>query len=296
MRGHVAFRSRSAIPRHRQHRANPAPSIILGSIIAYTFNTKYGSTRSSSAFWLAGFLRPRRARLSGLSPVVRKKRGQDALRGLASSSASCSSPRSRRPLFRGRLPLRRGSLYRADAPFGIINLPLRLLVRASFRSPCSGLQLSDQDLHRTGDHGGGAGSARAAMMAANPSASNRSRLRFRSPPADRPAPASSSFSRFEPSVGRDYIGPYLAICVLGGLGSLPGALIAAMLLGIIESLTSTFYDRPGLPRRLRTSAADTCVEARGLWEGKLCVLRFFFSCDPWWRGGVFRRPLRAQRI
>jgi branched-chain amino acid transport system permease protein len=45
----------------------------------------------------------------------------------------------------------------------------------------------------------------------------------------------------EPSVGRDYIGRIFAICVLGGLGSLPGALIAAMLLGIIESLTSTFY-------------------------------------------------------
>jgi branched-chain amino acid transport system permease protein len=45
----------------------------------------------------------------------------------------------------------------------------------------------------------------------------------------------------EPSVGRDYIGRVFAICVLGGLGSLPGTLIAAMLLGIIESLTATFY-------------------------------------------------------
>jgi branched-chain amino acid transport system permease protein len=44
-----------------------------------------------------------------------------------------------------------------------------------------------------------------------------------------------------PSVGRDYIGRIFAICVLGGLGSLPGTLIAALLLGVIESLTSTFY-------------------------------------------------------
>jgi branched-chain amino acid transport system permease protein len=44
-----------------------------------------------------------------------------------------------------------------------------------------------------------------------------------------------------PSVGRDYIGRIFAICVLGGLGSLPGTLIAAMLLGVIESLTSTFF-------------------------------------------------------
>lgn len=45
----------------------------------------------------------------------------------------------------------------------------------------------------------------------------------------------------EPSVGREYIGRVFAICVLGGLGSLPGTVIGAMLLGIIESLTATFY-------------------------------------------------------
>jgi branched-chain amino acid transport system permease protein len=44
-----------------------------------------------------------------------------------------------------------------------------------------------------------------------------------------------------PSVGRDYIGRIFAICVLGGLGSLPGTLIAALLLGVIESITATFY-------------------------------------------------------
>jgi len=45
----------------------------------------------------------------------------------------------------------------------------------------------------------------------------------------------------EPSVGREYIGRVFAICVLGGLGSLPGMLLGAMLLGIIESFTATFY-------------------------------------------------------
>ncbi len=44
-----------------------------------------------------------------------------------------------------------------------------------------------------------------------------------------------------PSVGRDYIGRIFAICVLGGLGSLPGTVIAALLLGVIESFTATFY-------------------------------------------------------
>jgi branched-chain amino acid transport system permease protein len=45
----------------------------------------------------------------------------------------------------------------------------------------------------------------------------------------------------EPSVGRDYIGRVFAICVLGGMGSLAGTVIAAMLLGVVESLTATFY-------------------------------------------------------
>lgn len=45
----------------------------------------------------------------------------------------------------------------------------------------------------------------------------------------------------EPSIGREYIGRIFAICVLGGLGSFPGMVIAAMTLGIAESLTATFF-------------------------------------------------------
>ena len=44
-----------------------------------------------------------------------------------------------------------------------------------------------------------------------------------------------------PSSGREYIGRVFAICVLGGLGSLPGTLIAALLIGVIESIAMTFY-------------------------------------------------------
>jgi len=44
----------------------------------------------------------------------------------------------------------------------------------------------------------------------------------------------------EPSVGRQYIGRVFAIVVLGGMGSIPGMFVAALLLGIIESLVSTF--------------------------------------------------------
>jgi len=45
----------------------------------------------------------------------------------------------------------------------------------------------------------------------------------------------------EPSIGRDYIGRIFAICVLGGMTSMPGMVLAAMLIGVAESITATFY-------------------------------------------------------
>jgi branched-chain amino acid transport system permease protein len=44
----------------------------------------------------------------------------------------------------------------------------------------------------------------------------------------------------EPSLGREYIGRVFAVCVLGGMGSMSGTMLAALLLGVAESLTSTF--------------------------------------------------------
>lgn len=44
----------------------------------------------------------------------------------------------------------------------------------------------------------------------------------------------------EPSMGRQYIGRAFAIVVLGGMGSIQGMFIAALILGVIESLVSTF--------------------------------------------------------
>lgn len=44
----------------------------------------------------------------------------------------------------------------------------------------------------------------------------------------------------EPSVGRIYIGRVFAIVVLGGMGSISGMFVAALILGIVESLIATF--------------------------------------------------------
>lgn len=45
----------------------------------------------------------------------------------------------------------------------------------------------------------------------------------------------------EPAMNREYIGRVFAIAVLGGMGSVGGTLAAAVILGVAESLTATFY-------------------------------------------------------
>jgi len=45
----------------------------------------------------------------------------------------------------------------------------------------------------------------------------------------------------EPAMNREYIGRAFAVTVLGGMGSIGGTLVAALMLGVAESLTATFY-------------------------------------------------------
>jgi len=45
----------------------------------------------------------------------------------------------------------------------------------------------------------------------------------------------------EPSSGQIFIGRIFAICIMGGLGSLSGMLAAALLFGVVENVTATFY-------------------------------------------------------
>jgi len=44
----------------------------------------------------------------------------------------------------------------------------------------------------------------------------------------------------EPSLGREYIGRVFVICVLGGMTSLSGTVVASFIVGIAEALTATF--------------------------------------------------------
>ena len=58
----------------------------------------------------------------------------------------------------------------------------------------------------------------------------------------------------EPSIGREYIGRIFAIFVLGGIGSFPGMLLGAMLLGSSKASPRRFTGRPGR----RPSPSEFC--------------------------------------
>jgi len=223
--------------------AHPA-FIILGSYIAYIGNTVFGidpvltSVIALPAFYLLGMA------VYQVYYLAFERRGEEALRGLA--------------FFFGLLFITEVTLvlvfgvdYRlVDAPYigaslhlGAVDLPLRLLV------PClvalvliGGLQIfmtrtfigrailavsQDQLALR--------------LMGANPIRIKRIAFAISIATASLAGAVLIVIQPVEPSIGRDYIGRVFAICVLGGMGSFPGTLVAAMTLGIVESLTATFY-------------------------------------------------------
>src|SRR6516165_6879762 len=223
--------------------AHPA-FIILGSYVAYAANSSLGvdpilaSIVAMPAFYVLG------AVVYQVYYTSFEKRGQESLRGLA--------------FFFGLLFITEVSLvlyfgvdYRyVDARyigpswhFGILEIPLRILV------PClvSLLLMAVLQLFLTRTFVGRAIMAVAQdqlalrLMAVDPIRIKRIAFGISIATASLAGAFLIIIQPVEPSVGRDYIGRIFAICVLGGMGSLPGTVIAAMLLGIVESLTSTFY-------------------------------------------------------
>src|SRR6185312_11910903 len=127
--------------------------------------------------------------------------------------------------------------------FGVIDLPLRLLVPALVSVAMMGIL----QLYLSRTFIGRAIQAVAQdplalrLMAADPSRIKRIAFGLSIATASVAGAVLIIIQPVEPSIGRDYIGRVFAICVMGGLGSFPGTLIAAMLLGVMESITSTFY-------------------------------------------------------
>jgi branched-chain amino acid transport system permease protein len=223
--------------------AHPA-FIILGSYIAYYFSAQLGldpilvSIIALPAFYLLG------AAIYQVYYLSFEKRGQDSLRGLA--------------FFFGILFITEVSLilvfgvdYRyvqasyidTNLHLGVIDLPLRMLV------PCvlSLLMLAVLQLFLARTFTGRAIMAVSQdqlalqLMAADPIRIKRIAFAISIATASLAGAFLIIIQPVEPSIGREYIGRVFAICVLGGLGSLPGMLLGAMLLGIIESFTATFY-------------------------------------------------------
>jgi len=223
--------------------AHPA-FIILGSYIAYVANAQWGvdpilaSVVAAPAFYLLGVA------VYAIYDVAFERRGDQSLQGLA--------------FFFGLLFVTEVALvlifgvdYRlVEAPYigpslhlGAIDLPLRLLVPFLVSmAMMGGLQLF---LSRT--FTGRAILAVAQdqlalrLMAADPRRIKRIAFGLSFATASVAGAILIVIQPVEPSISRDYIGRVFAICVLGGLGSFPGTLVAAMILGVAESLTSTFY-------------------------------------------------------
>ncbi|HET9618464.1 MAG TPA: branched-chain amino acid ABC transporter permease [Pseudolabrys sp.] len=223
--------------------AHPA-FIILGSYIAYIVNTHYGidpivvAIVALPAFYALG------AAVYQIFYVSFEKRGQDSLRGLA--------------FFFGLLfvtevflVLTFGVDYRsvdasyigASLRFGIIELPYRLLVPAAVSiAMFAGLQLFlGRSFIGRAVMAVSQDALALRLMAVDPTRIKRIAFAISIATASLAGAFLIIIQPVIPSVGRDYIGRIFAICVLGGLGSLPGTLIAAILLGVIESITSTFY-------------------------------------------------------
>jgi branched-chain amino acid transport system permease protein len=224
--------------------AHPA-FIMLGSYIAYYVNDRLGidpilvSFLAMPVFFVLG------AAIYQVYYVAFERRGQESLRGLA--------------FFFGILFITEVSLilvfgvdYRSvqaswvggSLHLGVVDFPLRLLVPCAVSLALFGalqLYLSRSFIGR----------AIAAvsqdpvalrLMSANPVRIKRIAFALSIATASVGGALLIIIQQaVEPSMGRDYIGRVFAICVLGGMGSFPGTLVAAMLLGVVESITQTFY-------------------------------------------------------
>jgi branched-chain amino acid transport system permease protein len=218
--------------------------IILGSYIAYIVNTRLGVDPIVVAFAMLPVFYALGAGVYEVYYQSFERRGQEALRGLA--------------FFFGLLFITEVALilvfgvdYRyVQAGYigptwriGYVDFPLRMLVPCvvslmlmialqwflsrTFMGRAIMAVAQDQQALR--------------LMAVNPIRIKRTAFAISIATASLAGAFLIVIQPVEPSVGREYIGRVFAICVLGGLGSMPGTVIGAMLLGIVESITATFY-------------------------------------------------------
>jgi branched-chain amino acid transport system permease protein len=218
--------------------------IILGSFTAYILNSHYGiDPIVGGVIVLPGFF-ALGALIYGIYFWAFERRGEEGLRGLA--------------FFFGLLFITEvvlilifGVDYRfVEAPyigpslhFGLVELPLRMLV------PClvSLAMVATLQLFLSRSFIGRAilavaqDSLALRLMGVSPTRIKLVAFSLSIATASLAGSCLIIIQPVEPSIGRDYIGRVFAVCVMGGMGSFPGMLIAAMLLGIVENMTATFY-------------------------------------------------------
>jgi branched-chain amino acid transport system permease protein len=218
--------------------------VILGSYIAYIVNTRLGFDPILVSLVMLPVFYALGAVIYQVYYTSFEKRGQDSLRGLA--------------FFFGLLFVTEVGLvlvfgvdYRyVQAPyigpsrnFGFVDLPLRMLVPGCVAL----LMVAALQLFLTKTFIGRAITGVAQdqlalqLMGASPTRIKRTAFAISIATCAVAGALLIIIQPVEPSVGREYIGRVFAICVLGGLGSIPGTLIGAMMLGILESFTATFY-------------------------------------------------------
>ena len=223
--------------------AHPA-FIMLGSFVAYIVNSNFGvdpiliGVVMAPVFFLIGMA------VYQIYFYAFEQRGEESIQGLAFFFGL---------LFVGEvgLILVFGVDYRfVEAPyigpslhFGFVDLPLRMLI--PFLVSLLMLAVLQLFLGRTfiGRAILAVSQDRLALqlMAANPSRIKRIAFGISIATASVAGALLIIIQPVEPSIGRDYIGRIFAICVLGGMTSVPGMVAAAMLIGIVESMTATFY-------------------------------------------------------
>jgi len=223
--------------------AHPA-FIILGSYIAYVANATFGIDPILAAIVMMPVFYVLGAGIYQVYYVSFEKRGQESLRGLAFFFGLLFITEVMLVLYFGVDYRYVEARYIGPSwHFAMLDIPLRILV------PClvSLVLTAGLQIFLTRSFLGRAVMAVAQdqlalrLVAVDPIKIKRIAFGISIATASLAGAFLIIIQPVEPSVGREYIGRIFAICVLGGMGSLPGTVIAAMLLGIVESLTSTFY-------------------------------------------------------
>jgi branched-chain amino acid transport system permease protein len=223
--------------------AHPA-FIILGSYVAYIVNATFGidpilvSVALSPLFFLLGMV------LYRIYYVCFEKRGQESLRGLAFFFGILFITEVTLVLIFGVDYRLVGTAY-SDVTWraGDIDLPMRLFVPFLV----SVTMVAALQLFLTHTFFGRAVLAVAQdqlalrLMGVNPVRVKELAFALSIATAGVAGAFLIVIQPVQPSIGREYIGLVFAVCVLGGMGSIWGTLIGAVVLGIAESFTSTFF-------------------------------------------------------